>query len=150
MSAHSLFLRFWKWRPVHCLRYNRVHPVFLLMPWGTVNCSFLLCGQSVQFMDSVYTVFLKVNVRRSPDNGSKYHCLVWCYSVDVCLFSPSEKTTVLFLQLLGGRIEEVTGVCRHTVCILSCTGNGVTRYFHGINMTGLLKRQNIAWDYMYT
>lgn len=110
VSALGLFPPSCKWRPVYCLRYNWVHPVFLYCPKA------LLCGQPVQFIGYVYTVFLKVNVRQNPDNGSKYHCLVWWHLVNVCLFVPQKRQ-------------------------LSCLCGA---------MTGLFKRQNIAWDYMYT
>lgn len=103
------------------------------MPWGIVNSSFLLCGQPVQFIDTVYAVFLKVNVRQSPDNGSKYCCLIWWHLLNVCLFSLRKLSC--FAGALGDSRMQTYSINP------SCTGNRVMRNFHGINTNGLLKRQ---------
>lgn len=105
VSTRSLFLRFCKRRPVYCLRYNRVHPVFLLKPRGAVNSAALLCGQPVQFTDTVCAVCLKVNVRQSTDNCSKCRCLGWWHML------------VVFVPVLCSSFEDsgITAECRNTV-----------------------------------
>lgn len=138
VSPLVLFLWFGKWRLVYCLRCILVLPVFPLMPGGIANCSSLLCGQSVQFIDSVNTVFLNENVRWSPDNGSKYHS-VWWHLADVnpflfplkkdfCFWGASRETGVWTLSLLFQYTQkmEIRGMW----------------YFHRINMLGLFKRQS--------
>lgn len=143
VSPLVLFLWFGKWRLVYCLRCNLVLPVFLLMPGGFANCSSPLCGQSVQFIDSVNTVFLNENVRWSPDNGSKYH-RVWWHLADVDFFSSQKR--FLFLRCLQGNWSMDTFTF---IPIYTNTEIRGMWYFHRINMLGLFKRQSTGWDYMY-
>ena len=152
VSALSLFLRFCKWGAVYCLGCNRVHPLscfflFLLFFLCIVNCSFLLCGQPVQFIDSVYTVFSKVNVRWNTDNSSKYHRLVWWHLVDVFLFSSNLRTDncpVFFVPPWATVHGNHWSMWTHSN-IPRCTGNGVMGFFpDSINMTGVFKRQRVS------
>lgn len=153
VSALGLFLRFCKWGAVYCLGCNRVHPVscfflvsFFFFPC-IVNCSFLLCGQPVQFIDSVDAVFSKVNMGRNTDNGSKYLRLVWWHLVDVFLFSSNLRTDncPVFCATLGDSSRKsARSMWTHGI-IPRCTGNRVMGFFpDSINMTWVFKRQRIS------
>lgn len=138
VSALGLFLL--ECRRVYCPCYNWPHPVFSL------NAPKALCTVVSFYMVSLVNLLTLSTLsfqRQTPDNGGIYHCLFLWNLVNIFPLISSPNVCAVPWWTVG----EINRICRP---LFQVAQERVTRSFHRINMTELFKRQNIAWDYMYT